>query len=384
MLGSLRSKYRPLFLSIEDYHDRGIILSDDVLLNLEASVDRHLRSRVIGDDDQARTSTLPLPGIIPNYPIGEKIGEGQTSETFAFLEHLTPFPLVVQYHPMTTDETQHLAQVSSLLTQLYTLCPHLVLYLGYFLAPAGDAEEENISPQEEEDDPFSLTVECQSPNRGDSSGEEFGPYEPNFSTDDREETEDPTTGSEEHNVELSHDCLAFLYERIPITLDHVYTSFRTDPDMVRSGLAQLFFTLELFRRCGFNHGDINPGNIAWVKDPTWQGRNLLDYNYYAYIIGNRTYYLPSGPILRLLDYNLTSYDDGDLRLTPSVAYQDDFTSGLSLAKELLSSEDYEELTNALSKGDESQPGWIILFSEVLPQPGDKIILLGRLPELSSE
>lgn len=370
MLGSLRSKYRPLFLSLEDYHDRGIIVSDDILLNLEASVGHELVS-------------MPLPGIIPNYPIGEKIGEGQTSETFAFHEQLTPFPLVVQYHPMTINETQHLAHVSSLITQLYALCPHLVVYLGYYLAPANDIhEEENVSPTDDED-PFSLSIECRSPNRDISSGDEYGPYHHNFSSNEQE-TEEPTTGSDEVRVELNHDCLAFIYERIPITLDHIYSSFQRDPHAVRSGLAQLFFVLELLRRCGFNHGDINPGNIAWVKEPSWQGRNLLDYTYYAYIIGTTTYYLPSGPLLRLIDYNLTSYDDGDLRLVPSASYQDDFTAGLSLAKELLPADDYEELTDALSKGDESHPGWTILFSEVLPQPGDKIILLGRLPELSSE
>lgn len=370
MLGSLRSKYRPLFLSIEDYHDRGIILSDDILLNLEATV-----------DDQANTETccLPLPSIIPDYPIGEKVGEGQTSETFVFPEQLTPFPLVVQYHPLTTDATQHLAHVSSLLTQLYALCPHLILYFGYYFAPAGDQrDEENISSQE---DPFSPLIECQAPQEDLSSIDENSPYRRiAFSDEDQE----PTTESEDINVELSHDCLAFLYERIPITLDQIYTSFRHDRSLVRSGLAQLFFVLELLRRCGFNHGDISPSNIAWVKQPTWQGRNLLEYNYYAYIIGNSTYYIPSGPLLRLIDYNLTSYDDGDLRLIPSVSYQDDFTSGLSLAKELLSSDDYQELTDALSKGDESHPGWTLLFSEILPQPGDKVILLGRLPELSSE
>lgn len=360
MLSSLRSKYRPLFLSSEEYHNHGIILSDDILHQLES-----------------RTSFLSLPGVIPNYPIGEKIGEGQTSETFIFPHRLAPFPLVVQYHPMTIQGTQHLAYVSSLINQLYTLCPHLILFLGYYLVPSGDNNQES-KVSSYDDDLYSPSIQIRSPNPDLSSGEEFGPYQNNFSSDD------PTTENEETTVVLSHDCLAFIYERIPITLDKIYSSLRRDPNLVRSGLAQLFFTFELLRRCGFNHGDINPGNIAWVKEPNWQGRNLLDYNYYAYIIGNTTYYLPSGPILRLIDYNLTSYDDGDLRLLPSTSYQDDFTSGLSLAKELLSSEDYEELTNALSKEDVMHPGWTLLFSEILPQPGDKIILLGHLPDSGFE
>ena len=350
MLGSLRSKYRSLFLSSDEYHERGLILSDDILSNLEVSLEDSRQSR-----ENYKDCFLPMPAIIPDYSIGDKIGEGLTSETFAFLEKLTPFPLVVQFNPITLEETQHLAYISSLLTQLYALCPHLILYLGYYLAPATeDSSERRLSYDTSSRDSYVF-----------------------------DETLDYSSTSSDTLLELDYDSYAFLYEQVPATLDQIYSSFKADLTFVKSALAQLFFTLELLRRCGFNHGDINPGNISWTKQPTWQGRNLLNYKYYAYLIGTSTYYLPAGPILRLLDFNLTSYDDGTLRLSPSDECQDDFESALLLAQDLLPNEEYQELVDALSK-DENGLGWISLFSEILPQPGDKIILLGRLPELSSE
>ena len=201
MLGSLRSKYRSLFLTTNDYHERGLILSDDILLNLEAGV------------DQTRPTFLPMPAVIPEYPIGEKIGEGLTSETFIFPEKLTPFPLVVQFQPVTIDETQHLAHVSSLLTQLYGLCPHIISYLGYYLTPSNPPAE--ISEFQQEEEPFSST-ECRSPSTN-SSEESLSQsnYEANFFSDDghenHQEIECFSEESDDSTLQLSHDCYAFLY-----------------------------------------------------------------------------------------------------------------------------------------------------------------------------
>lgn len=325
MLGSLRSKYRHLFISADEYHDKGIILSDDVLLNLESGI-----------------TTIPIPSIIPYFTTGEKIGEGLTSETFTCLEKLAPFPLVVQYHPITLEETQHLVCVSSLLSQLYALSPHIILFLGYYFAPG---DKELSSPQESY-------------------------YQDEYTTLSE------YSSSESGHPMLSYDCYALLYEYVPLTLDRVYKHIKADPILCRNILAQLFFTLELLRRFGFNHGDINLGNLGWDNEPVWQGRDLLNYNYYAYIIDSTTYYIPSGPLLRLLDFNLTSYEDGTLTLTSDNSYQDDFASALSLAQNLLPSQDF------LCK--DKTIAWDLLFSQILPQPGDKVIVLGRLPEISSD
>lgn len=311
MLSALRAKYRCLFASIEEYHQHGIVISDEVV-------------EIIGD----RRESLPVPGYIPRYLPGEKIGEGATSQTYAFPEHptLTPFPVVVQYHPITIEETYHLAYISSLISQLYYLCPHIVLFVGYFFSPA-----EAISHQEDEDE-------------------------------------------EEEGVFPEVDSYGFLYERIPQTLSEVWEEISLDPIQARSVILQLFFTINLLHRCGFHHGDITPANLGWDTHPTWQGYHLEeDVDYYGYIIDGKMYYLPQGPLLRIFDFNLSTYQDDEIILQPTIPSEDDLHSGIQLAEYLLSPEDYLLLQSDPSK-------YILLFPDINPEPGDRIMVIGKLPD----
>lgn len=321
MLQTLCPKYRRKFISPESYQQRGIILSDTTLLHFEEQL-------------------LP-PSLIPRFVIGDKLGEGSTSETFAFLDSngLAPFSLVVQYHPIASPETQHLVVVSCLINQLYSLCPHTILYLGYYLAPATIEEEWS----------------------------EASPRSESYSPDE-----------EEFTVTLSEDCYALLYERVTPLLGS-YHEVTSDPELSKYLVAQLFFIVELLRSYGFNHGDIALSNLAWEKEPTWQGRKLLNYTYYAYIIRDITYYLPSCPLLRLFDYNLTSYQDIYTSLIPPVTCLDDFTVVLDLIKTFLPPADYLAIEATLNQDNITAMTWSVVFGSAVPSPGDKVIVLGHLP-----
>jgi serine/threonine protein kinase len=305
MLASLRPKYRHLFLSVEGYRQKGIILSDEILLRLEDT-----------------NRDLPLPTKLPNFRIGEKLGEGSSSETYLLREHLGPVDWAVQFHPLSSNETFHLACVSALMSQLYALSPHVTPFLGYYLAPA------------------------------------------------REELRSPCSSSDS-SLEIGYHAYGFIYERVPLTLEGVYCRLKKDSTLARFVLAQLFFIVKFLQRYGFNHGDISLSNLGWIEDPSWQGRSLDKYNYYAYLVEDVTYYLPVGPIIRLLDYEFTSYQDEVLTLETSYG-EDDMSRALEIARDFLSQEEYEAL-------EESPSAWTNLFSNLQPQPGDKIIVIGYLP-----
>ncbi len=300
---SLRPKYRNIFPTQENYNTEGIILSDQVI---------------------ASSDFLP-PLSCPNFIVNDKIGEGTSSVTYRFPYRLAPFPLVVQFQPLAATQTYHLINISSLITQLYQYTPHIVIFIGYYFAPAVKIEKKrHLTP---------------------TSTEEFV---------------------------IDSDSYGLIYEQVGQTLP-----LNLDDESKKHLVAQLFFTIELLSRYGFNHGDISITNIGWIVNPSWQGRHLNNFTHYGYIIDGKTYYIPSGPIIKLFDFNLTNYDDGEFRYIATDQVQDDYKMATDLAKELLNSQDYQELIDNLSV---NRLGWTCLFSSDSPQPGNKIIILGNLPK----
>lgn len=312
MLTSLKSKYRSLFPSIVDLHKKGLVLSDDVIEDLV-------------------NNSHPLPTTIPNFTIGYKVGEGLTSETYYFPHSLAPFQLVVQFHPLETQDTNNLIIVSSLISQLYALTPHITPFLGYYLASSGEAkvfqEQTTSSPQD---------------------------------------------------ITLDSDSYGLIYQKVSGVFNTI-PKFNYEKQEHRYFFSQLMFSIELLHRCGFVHGDINPGNLAWETKPEWQGKSLLSYKYYGYIIGDQTYYLPACPVLRILDYNLSSYDDNELVIRQKQDPEIDIRGILVFIMLCFPQIEYQEIEKIM-RNRESTTFWREVFGSYFPQPGDKVIILGNIPD----